>query len=165
MGNPKTFQNAKNIPLNAKAGMVPNMRGAIENYFQPMVFGLVTKALIAGFENEVMQLVNFRGSALTPYKPRSLVMKDIGQRKWKYWQFYGEPQLRLEIDDVLFYLGKQYRVFESQDYRLYNFMWYSLVQDYTGAGPQPLDTVIDSQGNVVVDNEGDVVVDNEGAPQ
>ena len=134
MTPPRTIQNASNIPLNDKAGMVPNMIGGMMNYFQPMTFTLVTQAVSAGFENSTGVEVAFSG-VIMPHKPSQLEIKQQGERTWTWWEVYADPQLKLKTDDCVIYHEKQYRVMSFQDYRLYNYVSYVLIEDYLNAGP------------------------------
>jgi hypothetical protein len=48
---------------------------------------------------------------------------------------HAQPVLALQVDDVVLYLGVQTRVMARQDYSIYNYVYYELVQDWTGSGP------------------------------
>lgn len=135
MTNFKTIQNAANIPLNAKQGTVPNMRGALNGYLQTMTFGIVTKKLSGGVTVETMETVVFEGTPLTPHKPRALEIAAQGERSWSWYEFLADPQLVLNTDDVVTYLGEQFRVFSRDNYRTFNFYQYVLIQDWKNAGP------------------------------
>jgi len=128
------IQNARNIPLSIKAGMVPNLQGSFQNYFQPMVFNPVTKANVVGVTQETMKPITFRGM-IYPHKATYLQLLKQGERNWTWWGVISDPQLNLKNDDVIIYHGAQYRVMEFYDYRLYNFMQYILIQDWKNAGP------------------------------
>lgn len=148
----RTLENAKNTPLNVKAGMVPQLSGALQNYFQPMQFILVEKTVSGGFlvesgdalqpwttpDGQVIQgaLVKFMG-VLFP-KVRNLDMKKEGQRRWSGFDLYSDTQLQLKVDDCVIYNGVnniQYRCLSKWDYSLENFIQYFLVEDYTYSGP------------------------------
>lgn len=125
----------KNIPLNQRAGSFPNVNGAMSDWFQPMVFGVVTKT-VEGFQSvETMVEVNFQG-VWQPLSARRLSMKPEGQQAWSWFWLHADPSLNLEVDNVIVYTGVQYRVMAKKDYRLNGYVEYELVQDYTGAGPE-----------------------------
>lgn len=129
------FTNAKNIPLNAQAGSVPDVSGAMLDWFQPMTFGVVVKT-VEGFQSyETMTNVNFQG-VWQPLTERQLLLKPEGQRAWSWFWLHAEPSLVLDTDQVVTYLGKQYRVMSNKDYRLYGYIEYHLVEDWTGSGPE-----------------------------
>ena len=130
-----TIQNGKNTPLNVKTGTVPDVGGALLDWFQPMTFGIVTK--IEGIQvQETVEEIAFRG-VIQPMDGRTLMQKPEGERKWNWFQVHAEPQLSLNIDDTIVYLGTQYRVMKYKDFSLYGYAYFEIVEDYTGSGPVP----------------------------
>lgn len=129
-----TIQNGANTPLNAQSGSLPQMGGALISWFQPMVFSVVTKQTVGFQVVETMTDVSFRG-VIQPAKSRALMMKPEGQQAWTYYTVHADPSLKLNVDDVIRYLTKQYRVLELKDYTQYQYVEYNLVEDYTGSGP------------------------------
>lgn len=129
-----TIANGSNRPLNTQAGTVPDVSGALKDYFQPMIFELVTKTT-AGFQLvENAEAIEFMG-VLQPFSARDLAIKPEGQRAWTWLKLHADPVLTLQVDDVVSYLGTATRVMARTDYRLYGFVEYQLVQDWTGSGP------------------------------
>ncbi len=129
------IQNGKNTPLNANTGTLPYVGDALLNWFQPMVFGVVTKTVENFQAVETQQQLSFQG-VWQPYSDRQLSLKSEGERKWSWYTCHSDPSLSLEPDMVIVYLGVQYRVMSQKDYRLYGYLEYHLIQDYTGAGPE-----------------------------
>lgn len=126
--------NASSVPLNAAAGTVPNVGGALLDWFQPMVFGVVTK-IVTGFQvQETASAISFRG-VIQPFSARQLQLKPEGQRAWTWLWLHSDPSLKLNVDDIVTYLGKQTRVMAQTDYTLYGYLDYHLVQDWEGSGP------------------------------
>lgn len=129
-----TIANGANRPLNAQAGTVPDVSGAMKDWFQPMVFNLLTKTT-TGFQLvESADPIEFMG-VIQPLSDRKLMQKPEGQRAWTWLLLYADPVLTLEVDQVVDYLGVQTRVMSRKDYVLYGYVEYSLVQDWTGSGP------------------------------
>jgi hypothetical protein len=126
--------NAKDRPLNENTGTLPSVSDAMLDYFQPMTFTEVTKKKANFNVVEVATNVCFRG-VWQPLTDRKLQMKPEGQRSWKWFWVHADPSLQLNTDDVITYLGVQYRVMADKDYSLYGYMEYHLVNDYTGSGP------------------------------
>lgn len=135
---PSTIQNGKNTPLNVKTGTVPDVSGALQDWFQPMAFGIVTKRTINYQVVETVEQINFRG-VIQPLKDRELSMKPEGQQAWTWLLLHAEPSLNLQVDNVIYYLGVQTRVMRKKDYAIYGYVEYHLVQDYTGSGPTPVE--------------------------
>lgn len=128
------IQNGKNTPLNQQTGSVPNVGGALLNWFQPMVFVPVVKQTSGGEVIETGDPINFRG-VIQPLQNRDLLIKPEGERAWTWYMLHAQPVLALQVDDVVLYLGVQTRVMARQDYSIYNYVYYELVQDWTGSGP------------------------------
>lgn len=129
------IRNAGNIPLSRQTlGEVPDMSGALSNQFQPMIFNQVTKTVGGFVVSETGNPLNFRG-VLVPFSGRELLMRPEGERKWAWHWLYSDTALGLNPDDVVVWRGVQYRVMSSRDRSLYSFHEYTIVQDYTQAGP------------------------------
>lgn len=148
---PKKFRNGKNVPLSQRAGMVPQLQGAIQNYYQTMTFILVAKYLSAGIlvESGIQsqtwmapdgtkvqgQMVKFHGVIV--FRERELEMKKEGQRRWSQAELFSEPSIQMQDDDAIIYgvNNTQYRVMRVLDMSLYGFMRYYLKEDFKFAGP------------------------------
>lgn len=130
-----TIGNAKNVPLNVQTGTVPNVNGAMQDWFQPMVFGIVTKETVGFQVVETETEISFRG-VIQPLTERSLAIKPEGERAWSWLWLHADPSLSLNVDDVVTYLGKQTRVMAKKNYTIYGYIEYQLVQDWTGSGPE-----------------------------
>lgn len=176
IGPQKTIQNGKNVPVNEKAGFVPQMTGALQNFYQPRIFILVDKGISNGVlvesgdageswtspEGQVIQgiQVQFMATALIPME-RSLDIKQEGQRRWSGWDFLSAPQVKLRPDDCFIHGLIQYRVMKIWDFSLYGFMKYFVFEDYKFSGPLQCITQEDGFGNQVqvLDNEGNWVIE------
>ena len=128
------IKNAANIPLNFKEGTVPDVSGAMLDWFQPMTFTLVTKKTTAFQVVETPRPINFMG-VIQPLTERQLLLKPEGQRAWTWFLLHSDTSLVLQVDDVVLYQGVQTRVMGRKNYVLYGYQEYSLVQDWTNAGP------------------------------
>lgn len=129
-----TIANGANRPLFSVAGTVPDVSGALRDYFQSMVFEPLQKT-VTGFQVvETPSPINFRGT-IQPFTGRQLMLKPEGQRAWTWYTLHSDPVLKLQVDDVVLWQGKQTRVMGRKDYTLYGYVEYELVQDWSGAGP------------------------------
>lgn len=120
--------------LTANTGTLPNVSGAMLDWFQPMVFTAVTKTVVNFKVVESANPVDFMG-VWQPYSAQQLQMRPEGQRNWKWFTVHSTPDLILDPDQVVTYLGTQYRVKDKFDYTQYGYLEYHLVQDFTGSGP------------------------------
>lgn len=130
------IQNASDIPLSQNGGTLPNVSDVILNWFQAMVFTIVTKTIVNFQLVETGDDINFQG-VWQPFSPQQLALKPIGERDWKWFMVHASPNLALTPDQVITYQGTQYRVKEKLDYTNYGYVQYNLIEDYTGSGPTP----------------------------
>lgn len=127
--------NAKDRLLTQNTGTMPDVSGAIQNWFQPMTFTTVVKT-VEGFQSiETPTNIDFRG-VWQPFSPQQLSMKPEGQRKWKWFTAHSNIGLNLAPDELITYLGTQYRVKDNLDYALDGYFEYHLIEDFTGSGPE-----------------------------
>lgn len=132
-----TIGNAKNTPLNVKTGTIPNMGDALRDWFQFMVFGVVQKILLGFQVVEVAVPTAFIG-VIQPFTDRRLQLLPEGQRAWSWFTVHSDPVLRLQVDDVIVYRCKRYRVMSRINHTIYNYIEYSIVEDWTNSGPSLL---------------------------
>jgi hypothetical protein len=129
-----TIANGANRPLFDKAGDVPDVSGALQSYYQMLVFEPVGK-IINGFQVvEKGNPINFRG-VIQPLSVRTLILKPEGQRSWTWLQLHSDPVLTLQTDDVILWRGIQTRIMGRTDFQLYGYVYYELVQDWSDSGP------------------------------
>jgi len=127
--------NAKNIPLNALQGTVPDVSGALMDRFQQMTFGQIGKVINQIFQvQETVTNFSFLGNWQAA-QPTNLEIMARGERSWTYWTVHTLSVLPLQTDDVITYLGTQYRVMSKTDFTLNGFVEYRFISDYSGSGP------------------------------
>lgn len=128
------INNAADRLLNVSAGAIPNVIGALYSYFQPMTFVPIQKT-VSGFQLvESARPIELMG-VIQPFTPRQLALKPEGERAWTWWKLNCEPSVILQVDSCIQYLGQQYRVASRKDFRIYGYIEFDLVQDWTGSGP------------------------------
>ena len=129
-----TIANAANRPLFDKSGSVPDVSGALQDYYQSLVFVRVGK-VVKGYQlQEAPTPINFRGT-IQPFTPRQLQMKPEGERAWTWFTMHSDPVLKLQVDDVVLWNNIQTRIMSRTDFSLYGYVEYNLVQDWGGSGP------------------------------
>lgn len=131
------INNACDRPLFANSGTMPDVSGAIYDYFQKMLFEKITKSVVNSQNVEVTTPLYTLG-LWQPMKVQMIAMKPEGQRKWKWFILHAAPALANALfpDDVINYLGVQYRVAEKFDWSLNGYVEYHIVDDYEGSGPR-----------------------------
>lgn len=125
---------AKNVPLNQNSGTMPDVSDALLDWFQPMTFLTITKTVVNFEVKEVSTATNFLG-VWQPMTAQKLLLKPEGQRAWLWFTVHAQPGLELIPDEVITYLGTQYRVMQKWDWILDGYVEYHLVNNYTGSGP------------------------------
>lgn len=126
--------NAKDKKLFANPGTLPDVSGALLSWFQKMLFVKVVKTIVNFQVVETPTRIFFQG-VMQAFSEQQLKMKPEGQRAWNWYQLHAELGLVLNPDEVVNYLGNQYRVKSKIDHTQYGFIEYHLILDYTGAGP------------------------------
>jgi hypothetical protein len=129
------FFNAKDRPLNANSGTLPDMGNTLSGWLQPITLGVVTKTVVNFQVVETQSEVSFQG-VWQPFSARQLIIKPEGERAWKWYMLHAQIALPLKPDDVVTYRGIQYRVKADNDYSLYGYYQYELIEDWTGSGPE-----------------------------
>lgn len=122
--------NAKDTLLDKNTGTLPNMSDVLNGWLQPMVFTGIKKTIVNFQVVETPTTISFMG-VWQPFSERKLALKPEGQRSWRWFSCFSDAGLVLNTDEVICYLGKQYRVMGTMDYRLEGYMEYHLVEDYT----------------------------------
>lgn len=142
--------NASSMLLNQNSGTLPQMSTALLDWFQLMTFIRVSKTLDAFSVKETYTDVDFMG-VWQPFKPRDLEMRAEGQRQWDWYMVHALPTLVLIADEIVIYQNARYRVMGQIDYKIYGFIEYHLIRDYT-------------QGDFLVTEDGDQIVTEDGDP-
>lgn len=120
---------------NSTAAGLPDVSGALSNYFQQMLFGIITKTTVNFQLVETMEDVYFMG-VWQPFSPEQLMMKPEGQRSWSWFTAHTQTCLFLKTDDLINYAPdcttgtKRFRVMARLDYSKYGYYEYHLVEDY-----------------------------------
>lgn len=134
---PTFIQSMGNIPLNKQPqGDLPDVSGALLGYLQPLVYTPVTKNNIGFQAVEVGAPVNFQG-VVQPFTPKQLLMRPEGERGWTWQTLTAQNWLELQVDDVVIFQGRQTRVMSRKNCKIYGYIEFSLLQDWSGSGPTP----------------------------
>lgn len=121
-------------PSNAMRGLtLPNMNSTILDWLQPMVFTQIVKTVVNFNVVETPIDTNFLG-IWQPFSDQQLEIKPEGQRDWTWFMLHAQPTLQLVPDDVVTYLGIQYRVKAKRDYTEYKYIEYHLIENYQQEG-------------------------------
>lgn len=123
------IQNGKNTNLTQNSGTTPNVNSAIQDWFQKMTFTTIVKTIVNFQLVEQLTNVDFLG-VWQPFTTRDLLMKPEGQRRWSWFMVHSDINLELTPDEIIAYQGQNYRVMQANDYKIYGYMEYHIIQDY-----------------------------------
>lgn len=144
--------NAKDRPLSANPGTLPDVSGALLSWFQPMTFQKIAKTLVNFSIVETPTSYDTQG-VRQPFSPQQLAMKPRGQRQWHWETFHTIPGTVLVPDDVALFNGFRYRVMAKLDYSEYGYIEYHLVRDYLPAN----DLTTDDGSSLSTQGDGRIV--------
>lgn len=126
--------NGNNTPLVQSMSGVPDMRDALNGYWQAMTFTTIVKTVVNMILVETPTSTDFRG-VWQPLAQRAVDQKPEGQRAWSWFMVHSDICLNLAPDQVITYLGTQYRVKSLKNYQEYGYWYYEMILDYSGSGP------------------------------
>jgi len=128
--------NACDTSLAENSGTLPTPIDGLRDFFQQITFSVIGKSVNGTFlvQEQATNIVCY--GILIP-TGRPLAMTRNGQRAWKSYDLYCDLSVILKPDDVLVYLGSQFRCLKVDNYRLFGFMHYWIEGDYSDSGPIP----------------------------
>lgn len=124
------LKNACDTLLSQNPGSLPNVQGAMANWFQPLKFAKIIKEVVNFQVVETQVITNFMG-VRQPMKPKDLEIMPEGQRAWSWEMIHAYPDLVLAVDDIIYFNGVPYRVMNKHDWTEYGYLRYDIKQDYT----------------------------------
>lgn len=116
--------------MDLDVGTIPNVSGALNDWFQKLTFSVVTKAVVNSVVTETLTTTVSKG-VWQPFSPQQLLLKPEGQRAWKWFTVHALPSLILSPDDVFVFKTVRYRVMQKLDWKEYGYVEYHIIQDYT----------------------------------
>lgn len=103
------------------------MSSAFWNWTEPIQFNLVSRAAVDYEAIETLETQTVFDGVVEPLKPRDLLIKSEGERKFKYWNLWTEQELKPD-DIVQDEQGAQYRVTQKSDWRSGDYQQYEIMQ-------------------------------------
>lgn len=108
---------------------LPNMASAVSAWMQSLSFSLVTKTIVDFVETETLITVLTKGVRV-PLKPQELLIKPEGQRSWRWEHIFALTTLELNIDDIIIFDSRKYRVMSKSDYSEYGYIDYQICESF-----------------------------------
>ena len=123
------IKNGSENSIQFQTGTVPDVSGAMQDYFQNITMTQIVKSVVGFQAVETQNPWSFFG-VIQPFSPRQLMLLPEGQRAWTWFTLHAEPSVTLQVDDIMIWNGKQTRVMSRKDFTLYGYVEYSLVTDW-----------------------------------
>jgi len=123
------IRNGKNLPLNEVTGTLPDVSGAMCDWFQPITFTQIVKQVIDHKVQETETEISFKG-VMQPMRPQEIAYRPEGDRAFKWHTCHTEIGTEFKVDDVILYKGVRYRVKSKANFASYGYLKYDLVEDY-----------------------------------
>lgn len=123
------IKNAADTLLNENPGTLPQVNGAMRNWFSQITIKILTKSVKEFKAIETAVEVNFLG-VWESQPPEMLEIKPEGQRSWDWVNVWCESAMIMNIDDFVVYQDKIYRVMKKTNWSIYGYVQYELVKDY-----------------------------------
>lgn len=104
-----------------------DLTGAFWDLTDPIVFTLVQTAAVDFEAIDTPQRDIYFDGMLQPMKPRDLLIKPEGERKWKWWMLFTEQELQpgnILQDES----GSSYRVMSTVRWDLAGYRGYEIIQ-------------------------------------
>jgi hypothetical protein len=127
--NPGPIIGARTRDIAEGALNVPNMRGAVINWFRPFRGVVVTTTIVEGLSTEVSRPFNCAGF-FKPMKARDVLIKPEGDRAFRWFVLYTGREIDFKPNDVVIRKGVPYRVMGPWQLEDYGIKRYELVEDY-----------------------------------
>lgn len=120
--------NASSLPITSSG--VPNVQGALDDWFSTMTIGKITKSVVDYQLSEVV--TNYEVQAvLQPWATKQLQFKEEGQRAWEKQTLHVRgTDLEFCLDDRALIMGKKYRIIQKFEWQNYGYIEYQLIEDY-----------------------------------
>ena len=127
--NPGPIIGAGTRDIAESALTMPNMRGAVINWFRPFRGILVTTTIVDGLSKEVRREFDTAGF-FKPMRPREVLIKPEGDRAFRWFVLYTGREIDFKPNDVVIRKGVPYRVMGPWQLEDYGVKRYELVEDY-----------------------------------
>lgn len=120
---------AKDTPLAALSGGLPNMRNTLNNWFQSVTFNRVSKVVVNFELIEAETPFSFIGN-VQPLPIRQLALKPEGQRSWRWITVWSTTDLLLNTDEIIAYKDFKYRVMAKFDWASSGYIEYHCCEQF-----------------------------------
>lgn len=109
---------------------LPNLQGALDNWYQKVVISILTKSNIDFQLSETASSVEYM-VVVQPFTTRQLIIKPEGQRAWNWYTIHVKgTDFEPCMDDVIFFDKKRYRIMQKFEWSQYGYTEIQAVEDF-----------------------------------
>lgn len=122
--------NGKDLPMGQALAGLPDVSGAVIQFFQPVTIGIINATQVNGrTQTIVAKYCDTQGVRIAT--DNKVVYSKTGERFWAHEDIYFMRDVILKIDDLFLFNQKQYRVLAIEQWTEYGYNKYTVLQDYT----------------------------------
>lgn len=109
---------------------LPYIEDALDGWMQDMTIKLVTKTIV---DYQVVETTTEQNilAVRQPYTTRQLMVRPEGQRAWQWEKLHVKHSDSFNLDDIIYFGSKQYRIFGVNEWAQFGYIEYDVVQHYT----------------------------------
>lgn len=115
---------------------LPHVGIALHGMMQLMEFWKICKKNVDGYTQEIESITKTH-AVRQPFSDEQIELLPEGERSWKWEMLHALPDLALNTDDRVSYLGRSYTVKSKKNYSEYGYIEYHLIEDYNSLNRAP----------------------------
>ena len=108
---------------------LPQIEFAFNGWETDITLVKITRTIVDAQTVKTEEILEFKG-VVQPLTPEALNLKPLESRSWEGLRIHTKIAIELETNDQVIFNGKRYKVMFKNDYKLYNYFEYHLVEDY-----------------------------------
>lgn len=108
---------------------IPRIKFALNGWESPITLIKITSSIVDYEKLEIRENIDFTGM-VQPLSPETLKLKPLESRSWEWLMIHTKEILELNTNDLVGYLGKNYKVMLKKNYYVNGYFEYHLVEDY-----------------------------------
>lgn len=127
--------NASSRLLSQNPGTLPDVSGALFNWFQPLTF-ITFVTTVVNFNAQRVPTEILSSGVIQPFTAQRLMLKPEGERKWKWKLIHALPNVIVEPGDDFTIVdvvngNTSFRCMGKKDWKEYGYVEYEAVEDYS----------------------------------
>ena len=109
---------------------MPQLKAVFTGWPVPITLQRITQTIVNGLRSQSKETISFKG-VIQPLSKEELDLKPEGQRSWEWLQIHATAgETNLKTNDIIEYVGDDYKIMAKKDYTLNGYIEYHMVRDY-----------------------------------